>query len=314
MSEKIDVINLWELEARARRRMRLVHVMTVPTSLAFLRGQLGYMKAHGFDVAVVSSPGEPLEEFGAEQGVETVAVDMPRKITPLRDPARRGEALEADPRIHWKGGDWNTPPLYAAMDIVVLPTYREGFPNVPLEAAAMELPTVATRIAGCTDAIEDGVTGLLGPPAMPWRLPRRGRRYIESAELRRRHGRRHASGSRACFARSGSGRHYTTSISACSRRAADWLLNEEPDHAPGDLRGSAARSCSAAFAAVQGNSGLPWKCSPPTWLPGCRPPANCRIEVSRSRRRKTPLNSPSSRVCQGHRVDVAFVRSTPKSL
>ena len=98
MSEKIDVINLWELEARARRRMRLVHVMTVPTSLAFLRGQLGYMKAHGFDVAVVSSPGEPLEEFGAEQGVETVAVDMPRKITPLRDLralVRLGRALRA---------------------------------------------------------------------------------------------------------------------------------------------------------------------------------------------------------------------------
>ena len=104
-------------------------------------------------------------------------------------PPDAAAALEADPRIHWKGGDWNTPPLYAAMDIVVLPTYREGFPNVPLEAAAMELPTVATRIAGCTDAIEDGVTGLLVPPRDAMALAAALRRYIESAELRRRHGR-----------------------------------------------------------------------------------------------------------------------------
>ena len=49
------------------------------------------------------------------------------------------------------------------MDVVVLPTYREGFPVVPMEAAAMELPVVATEVPGCVDAVQDSVTGTLVP-------------------------------------------------------------------------------------------------------------------------------------------------------
>ena len=52
-------------------------------------------------------------------------------------------------------------PYYAAMDMVVLPSHREGFGMTLLEAAALELPTVATRVTGCVDAVVDGVTGLL---------------------------------------------------------------------------------------------------------------------------------------------------------
>src|SRR5688572_32404276 len=44
------------------------------------------------------------------------------------------------------------------------PTYREGFPQVPLEAAALERPVVATRVTGCVDAVVDGETGTLVPP------------------------------------------------------------------------------------------------------------------------------------------------------
>ena len=46
------------------------------------------------------------------------------------------------------------------MDVFVLPTYREGFPTVLLEAAALGIPTVTTDATGARDAIVDGVTGL----------------------------------------------------------------------------------------------------------------------------------------------------------
>jgi glycosyltransferase involved in cell wall biosynthesis len=104
-------------------------------------------------------------------------------------PASIRETLEADNRVHLAGMDWNTPPLFSAMDIVALPTYREGFPNVPLEAAAMRLPVVATRIPGCIDAVVDGVTGTLVAPRDPEALRDALGRYLSGEQLRAEHGR-----------------------------------------------------------------------------------------------------------------------------
>lgn len=53
---------------------------------------------------------------------------------------------------------------FQAMDIFCLPSYREGLPNVILEAFACGVPVVATRVTGNIDLVEDGVTGLLVPP------------------------------------------------------------------------------------------------------------------------------------------------------
>jgi glycosyltransferase involved in cell wall biosynthesis len=97
--------------------------------------------------------------------------------------------LREDPRIHLVGVCWETPPLYAAMDLVILPTYREGFPVVPLEAAAMGLPVVATRIPGCVEAVQDRTTGLLVPVRDAAALAEAIRGYLHNPELARRHGR-----------------------------------------------------------------------------------------------------------------------------
>jgi glycosyltransferase involved in cell wall biosynthesis len=96
--------------------------------------------------------------------------------------------LQADPRVHLTGVDPNTPPLYAAMDVVALPTYREGFPNVALEAAAMGLPIVATSVPGCVDAVVDGVTGTLVPARDAGALASALGGYLADPALRGRHG------------------------------------------------------------------------------------------------------------------------------
>jgi glycosyltransferase involved in cell wall biosynthesis len=97
-------------------------------------------------------------------------------------------ALRSDPRVHLTGSVLDIPRWYAAMDLVVLPTYREGFPNVLLEAAAMRLPVVATAVTGCVDAVEDGTTGILVPPRDAVALARGLHRYLADPGLRRAHG------------------------------------------------------------------------------------------------------------------------------
>ncbi len=55
------------------------------------------------------------------------------------------------------------PELYALMDVFALPSHREGFPRSPMEASAMGVPSVATNIRGCREAVEHNRNGLLTP-------------------------------------------------------------------------------------------------------------------------------------------------------
>jgi glycosyltransferase involved in cell wall biosynthesis len=80
------------------------------------------------------------------------------------------------------------PNYYAIMDIVVLPTYREGFPNVVIEASAMGLPVVAAKVTGCVDAVVDGVTGKLVPPRDVQSLVEAISHYVQDRKLRVNHG------------------------------------------------------------------------------------------------------------------------------
>lgn len=107
-----------------------------------------------------------------------------------RDPIdpRTRRLLEHDERVHLIGFTRDTARYYATMDVLALPTYREGFPNVPMEAASMAIPVVATRVVGCIDAVEDGITGTLIPARDPWALELALSAYLESPARRERHG------------------------------------------------------------------------------------------------------------------------------
>ena len=98
------------------------------------------------------------------------------------------ERLESDLRVSLVGNVAQPEHYYAAMDVCVLPTYREGLPNVLLEAAAMGCPAVATRVPGCVDAVVDGESGTLVPAQDYKALAGAIRGYLESETLRRTHG------------------------------------------------------------------------------------------------------------------------------
>ncbi|WP_158904610.1 glycosyltransferase family 4 protein [Burkholderia sp. L27(2015)] len=71
------------------------------------------------------------------------------------------EQWVAEGVVEWLGETDDVRPYLSAADCVVLPSYREGMPRTLLEASALGRPIVATRVPGCRDVVEDGVTGLL---------------------------------------------------------------------------------------------------------------------------------------------------------
>lgn len=97
--------------------------------------------------------------------------------------------LRGDPRVHLVGYQPDVASYLAVMDLFVMPSYREGFGLANIEAAAMELPVISTRIPGCVDSVQDGVTGILVPPRDSRSLASAIELYLNNPDLVRRHGR-----------------------------------------------------------------------------------------------------------------------------
>lgn len=94
------------------------------------------------------------------------------------------QAIDSRPDIHYLGERWDVEKFYAVMDAFVLPSYREGFGSVLLEAQAMAVPVISTDIPGPREAIVDGETGLLIPPRDTEALRAAMLRLCEDPKLR----------------------------------------------------------------------------------------------------------------------------------
>ncbi len=79
---------------------------------------------------------------------------------------------EYSSRVHFGGPTEHPEEAMKAADFLVLPSYREGFGAVIIEAAACAIPAIATRIYGLKDAVEEGKTGIFVPLRNPKALAR----------------------------------------------------------------------------------------------------------------------------------------------
>jgi len=61
------------------------------------------------------------------------------------------------------GHQENMPSIYSLMDVLVLPSHREGYPRSVMEASAMKIPSIVTDIRGCREVIDEGENGLIIP-------------------------------------------------------------------------------------------------------------------------------------------------------
>lgn len=91
--------------------------------------------------------------------------------------------IEMNPSIEAVGRQTDVRPWLAASDIFVLPSYREGFPNVVIEAGAMGLPSIVTDINGSREIIIDGRNGVIVPPRQADTLRRAMELFVADPDL-----------------------------------------------------------------------------------------------------------------------------------
>jgi glycosyltransferase involved in cell wall biosynthesis len=166
-----------------------------PERVAALRRELGLERA----VIVVGTVGRLVEEKGYRElfaAADRVCEERPDvrflvvgEIDEHKADAIRREEIEAAGKhVTFSGWRQDVRDLLAAMDVFVLPSWREGLPRSAIEAAAMGKPMVLTDVRGCREVVRDGVEGILVPPRDPAALAEAIATLVESPELRSEYG------------------------------------------------------------------------------------------------------------------------------
>ncbi|MFZ1752674.1 MAG: glycosyltransferase family 4 protein [Caldilineaceae bacterium] len=135
-----------------------------------LRASLGWPKGS----RVLGFVGRLTKDKGISElltSFEKLAQTQPELYLLLVGDVEEGDPIAAEqltyirthPRIHLTGFVSEPALYYHLMDILIFPSYREGFPNAPLEAAAAGLPTIGFDVTGVRDAVVHEQTGILLP-------------------------------------------------------------------------------------------------------------------------------------------------------
>jgi glycosyltransferase involved in cell wall biosynthesis len=125
--------------------------------------------------------------------------------------------LGVEDRVIFAGEREDVPDLLGAVDVMLVPSWREAFGRIAAEAMAMGVPVVATNVGGPAEIVRDGVDGLLLAPRDPDRWAEEVGRLLEDPELRRRMG---ESGRERARAEFGAERHVAALLEAYAELAA----------------------------------------------------------------------------------------------
>jgi glycosyltransferase involved in cell wall biosynthesis len=161
-----------------------------------IRAELGY----GDDVLIVGMVGRLVEEKGYREAFEAarlVAARVPQaRFIFIGNFEDKPDAIKPDALercgiaqvAKFLGHREDVDRLYAAMDVFMLPSHREGMPRSVMEAAAMGKPCVVTDVRGCRQTVEHEHTGLMVPARDPQALADALERLLRSPDDRRRMG------------------------------------------------------------------------------------------------------------------------------
>lgn len=94
------------------------------------------------------------------------------------------EIIKKHPKIIETGYQNDVRPFLACSDVLSFPSYREGFPNVVMQAGAMGLPCIVTNINGSNEIIDEGVNGKIIPSRNEMALYRAMKEMVEDGNKR----------------------------------------------------------------------------------------------------------------------------------
>jgi glycosyltransferase involved in cell wall biosynthesis len=164
-----------ELEEKAKK-IRLRHQIPEKAVVLCFVGRIVKDKGIGELIAVFSR---------LSQNKKEVFLLLVGPMEPDLDPLMEEDVafLRAETRVIMPGFQPDVCPWLMASDIFVFPSYREGFPNVVMQAACLGVPCVVSNINGCNEIITHGETGLLVKPKQEEALYQAVARLLEDEAL-----------------------------------------------------------------------------------------------------------------------------------